>query len=46
MSAPELNNTQQVSDASGMPSIEFLIFLAKLADYINALEARIEALEP
>lgn len=46
MSAPRLNSTQQVSDSMGMPTIELLKLIDEMARYIEALEARIAALEP
>ncbi len=50
---PRLNNTTQVSDPRGMPTIELLKLWAELAREIDALKAqiadhetRITALEP
>lgn len=46
MSAPRLNNTQPVTEKGDPPSLELLKLIAEMARYIDALEARIVALEP
>ncbi len=42
---PRLSNTQPITVKGDIPHMELLIFIARLADYIDALEARISALE-
>lgn len=42
---PRLSNTQPITEKGDLPHMELLIFFALLADYIDALEARIAALE-
>jgi hypothetical protein len=45
MNAPRLSNTTKITE-NDMPTIEMLKLIQEMARYIEALEARITALEP